>query len=407
MIVVSRNSPSRAVSNELLAPPLTGGARVDVCIVGAGLAGMIAAYLLARERRSVLVIDEGPIGGVQGGFEAAHLATVIEKPYAAIEARAGAGAARLAAQRYAAAIDALEAIALREHIGCEFERLDGYLVAGAQDAPDAIERELEAARRAGVEAELLDAAPIDGARWGPCVRYPGQAHFHPTRFLAGLARAIARDGGRIHCGVRCKAIESGRPLTVVTSAGHRIEASTLVTTQPVANGGTVAGRPAPRMAHVVGLRVPRGSVPRALYWEAADPARWVRLRSQGTGAGEVLLVGGEDPVGDDDHTAYRYLGLEEWARSRFPFAGEVVQRFTGQLIQTPDVFALSTRGECDSESVYVPTGDWGTAMTRGTIAGMVIRDFADGADMPWADLYMPQACEAPRAPAAGTMERLG
>ena len=266
---------------------------------------------------------------------------------------------------------------------------------------------LEAARRAGVEAELLDAAPIDGARWGPCVRYPGQAHFHPTRFLAGLARAIARDGGRIHCGVRCKAIESGRPLTVVTSAGHRIEASTLVTTQPVANGGTVAGRPAPRMAHVVGLRVPRGSVPRALYWEAADPARWVRLRSQGTGAGEVLLVGGEDPVGDDDHTAYRYLGLEEWARSRFPFAGEVVQRFTGQLIQTPDVFALSTRGECDSESVYVPTGDWGTAMTRGTIAGMVIRDFADGADMPWADLYMPQACEAPRAPAAGTMERLG
>src|SRR6185437_16248228 len=90
MIVSARPSPSRFHSTELLAPPLTGGARVDVCIVGAGLAGMIAAYLLARERRSVLVIDEGPIGGVQGGFEAAHLATVIEKPYAAIEAPRGA-----------------------------------------------------------------------------------------------------------------------------------------------------------------------------------------------------------------------------------------------------------------------------------------------------------------------------
>jgi glycine/D-amino acid oxidase-like deaminating enzyme len=407
MIVVSRNSPSRSIANELLAPPLTGGARVDVCIVGAGLAGMIAGYLLAREHRSVMVIDEGPIGGVQGGFEAAHLASVIERPYATLEARLGVPAARLAAQSYSAAIDALEAIALREHIACEFERLDGYLVAAPDDSRGTIERELAAARRAGVvDAELVEAVPIEGASWGPCVRYPGQAHFHPTRFLAGLARAIAREGGRIHCGVRCKSIEPGRPLTVVTSAGHHIEAATLVTTQPVRHGAAIAERAAPRMAHVVGLRVPRGAVPRALYWESADPARWVRLRSQGTGAGEVLLVGGEDPAGDDDHTAYRYLGLEEWARSRFPFAAEVVQRFTGQIIQTPDVFALSSRGECDSESVYIPTGDWGTAMTRGTIAGMVIRDFADGADMPWADLYMPQACYAPR-PAPGAMERLG
>ena len=134
-------------------------------------------------------------------------------------------------------------------------------------------------------------------------------------------------------------------------------------------------------------------VPRALYWESSDPARWVRLRSQGTSAGEVLLVGGEDPAGDeDDHTAYRYLALEEWARSRFPGAGEVVQRFTGQVVQTPDLFAMASRGECDSESVYVATGDWGTAMTRGTIAGLVVKDFADGAEMPWADLYVPDAC---------------
>ena len=124
----------------------------------------------------------------------------------------------------------------------------------------------------------------------------------------------------------------------------------------------------------------------------------MRLRSQGTSAGEVLLVGGEDPAGDDDHTAYRYLALEEWARSRFPGAGEVVQRFTGQVVQTPDLFAMASRGECDSESVYVATGDWGTAMTRGTIAGLVVKDFADGAEMPWADLYVPEACYSGPAP---------
>jgi glycine/D-amino acid oxidase-like deaminating enzyme len=397
MIVVTRKALSHSRANELLAPPLTGGARVDVCILGAGLAGMIAAYLLAREHRSVMVVDEGPIGGVQGGFEAAHLASVMERPYTWMEARHGAAGARVAAQSYSAAIDALEAIALREHIACEFERLDGYLVASPDEPSSALRHELAAAHRAGVEdAEMLESAPIEGVRWGPCVRYPGQAHFHPTRFLAGVARAIVREGGRIHCGVRCKSIDPGRPITVVTSGGHRIEANTLVTSHPVRPGGSVDPRPAPRMAHVVGLRVPRGSVPQGLYWESSDPARRVRLRSQGTGAGEVLLVGGEDPAGDDDHTAYRYLALEEWARSRFPAAGDVVQRFTGQVVQSSDVFALASRGECDSESVYVPTGEWGTAMTRGTIAGMVIKDFADGAELPWAELYVPEACHARR-----------
>ncbi len=402
MIVVARPAPARSSSPDLLAPPLTGGACVDVCVVGAGLAGMIAAYLLAREGRSVMVIDEGPVGGVQGGFEAAHLASVIEKPYALIEQRHGAEAARLAAQSYAAAIDALEAIALREHIACEFERLDGYLFAGPGDPPEAMEREFQAARRAGVAGvELLDAPPVQAVGWGPCVRYPSQAHFHPTRFLAGLARAITREGGRIHCGVRCRAIEPGKPVAVVTGTGHRVEAQTLITTHAVRAGGWLHGAPAPRIAHGLGLRVPRGALAQALYWESGDPARWMRLRSHGTGAGEVLLVAAEDPAGDDDHTAYRYLALEAWARERFPAAGEVVQRFTGQVVQTLDVFALSSRDRCDSESVYVSTGDWGTAMTCGTIAGLVVRDFADGNDVPWAELYVPEACYAPqRSPEA-------
>ena len=394
MIVATRNTV-RNLSSDLLAPPLTAGARVDACIVGAGLAGMVAAYLLARDQRSVMVVDDGPIGGLQGGCEAAHLASVVERPYALLEARHGASGARLAAQSYAAAIDTLEWIVRREHIACDFERVDGYLFAAPGDAPGAIECEYEAARMAGVEGvELVQRAPIEGAAWGPCVRYPGQAHFHPTRFLAGLARAITREGGRIHCGVRCRSIDTGRPVSVLTTTGHRVEAGVLVTSHPLRPDGAPETKPAPRMAHVVGLRVARGSIPRALYWESSDTARWVRLRSQGIGAGEVLMVGGEDPAGEDDHTAYRYLALEEWARTRFPGAGDVVQRFTGQVVQAPDLFAMASRGECDSDSVYVATGDWGTAMTRGIIAGLVIKDFAEGAEMPWADLYVPEACYA-------------
>src|ERR1043165_8129212 len=194
MIVASRSASSpRVAARDSLVPTLTGGARVDVCIVGAGLAGMIAAYLVARDRRSVMVIDEGPIGGGHAAFEAAHLASVVEKPYVELERAHGAQGARVAAQSHAAAIDALESIIRRERIACEFERLDGYFFP-AQTSSCAAEEELAATRRAGVEGvELLRAAPIEGVRWGECLRYPGQAQFHPLKFLAGLARSIMRE----------------------------------------------------------------------------------------------------------------------------------------------------------------------------------------------------------------------
>src|SRR5437763_757926 len=41
-------------------PMLTGDEQADVCIIGAGIAGLTTAYLLAREGKSVVVLDDGP-----------------------------------------------------------------------------------------------------------------------------------------------------------------------------------------------------------------------------------------------------------------------------------------------------------------------------------------------------------
>ena len=42
-------------------PPLAERISADVCIVGAGIAGMTTAYLLSREGKSVVVLDDGPL----------------------------------------------------------------------------------------------------------------------------------------------------------------------------------------------------------------------------------------------------------------------------------------------------------------------------------------------------------
>ena len=378
MLVSNRAVPSRLPQSESLAPPLTGGARVDVCVAGCGLGGLIAAYFLARDKHSVMVIEDGPLGGAYAVPEIAHLASRIEQPFRSLEARIGEDGARIAAQSHAAAIDSLEALVRREHIACDFERLDGYRFAAPGDRIADMEAEVLAARHAGMAGvELVNASVVEGTAPSPCIRYPAQAQLHPVKLAAGLARALVREGGRIHCGVRTQGVHSGSPSTLVTTAGHRVEAEVLVV--------PAAAPPVPHVAQAIGLRVPRGSVTHALFWEQGiDGIRHARLRV-GAAAGEVLIVGGSDDWNE----------LAAWARARFPRSSEVVQRFSGEVPRPADLFAFHGEREAESESVYVSNSSWGSPMTRAAIAGMVVRDFVEGALSSAGDALPRSACYTP------------
>src|SRR5437764_1330955 len=111
-------------------PPLTEDAQADVCVVGAGIAGLSTAYLLARAGRSVVVLDDGPVGGGQTQRTTAHLSNAIDDRYVEIEKTHGADGSRLAAESHTAAIDRIETICAEEKIDCDFQRLDGYLILG-------------------------------------------------------------------------------------------------------------------------------------------------------------------------------------------------------------------------------------------------------------------------------------
>src|SRR4051812_319688 len=160
--------------------PLTQDLRTNVCVVGAGIAGMTTAYQLARAGRAVIVIDDGQIGGGETGRTTAHLTAALDDRYYGIERLHGAEGARLAAESHSAAIARIESIASLEDIDCDFERLDGYLFLGGDKTREDLERELEATHRAGLnDTQLVERAPVEFWNTGPALRFPRQAQFHP------------------------------------------------------------------------------------------------------------------------------------------------------------------------------------------------------------------------------------
>jgi glycine/D-amino acid oxidase-like deaminating enzyme/nitrite reductase/ring-hydroxylating ferredoxin subunit len=371
-------------------PPLDEDAEAEICVIGAGIAGLTTAYLLALSGRDVVVVDLGDVCGQETPRTTAHLTNAVDDRYVEIERLHGEEGARLVAESHTAAIDQIESIVENEVIACDFERLDGWLFLQPKDEEDLLDAEREAALRAGVAGvERFERAPIPSFDTGPCLRFPHQAQFHPLRYLAGLCGAIHRDGGRIHGRTRVVEVEPAERVHIRTAQGPEIVADSVVvaTNAPITERFAIHGKQAPYRTYVVAFEIASDVVPRALYWDTGFPYHYVRLAPLAGGA-EALIVGGEDHrTGRADDELERHVRVEAWTRQRFPEAGEVMHRWSGQVMEPADKLAFL--GRMDAENVYVATGDSGQGMTHGTIAGMLISDLVLGRENRWTKLYDP------------------
>jgi glycine/D-amino acid oxidase-like deaminating enzyme/nitrite reductase/ring-hydroxylating ferredoxin subunit len=374
--------------------PLRDSIEVDVCVIGAGIAGLTTAYLLAREGRSVAVLEDGLIGGGQTERTTAHLSSAIDNRYVEVERLLGREGARVAAQSHAAAIDKIESICADEGIACGFERVDGYLFDPPGRDDSLLERELEAANAAGVPGVVLvPQAPITSFDTGRCLKFPNQGQFHPLRYLAGLTTAASLHGARVFTNTHADTISEERRNRITVDTGALVTANAIVvaTNSPITPGLAIHAKQAPYLSYVIAAPVPGGYLDRALYWDTEDPYHYVRLAAQsGSGAGEdLLVVGGEDhKVGQADDGEERYARLEAWARSRFGAMGHIAYRWSGEVLETIDGLAFIGRNP-RNRNVYIATGDSGMGMTHGTIAGMILTDLIAGRANSWAEQYDP------------------
>lgn len=372
--------------------PLQKDTMVDVVVVGAGVAGLTTAYLLGREGKSVMVLDAGPILSGETERTTAHLASAMDDRFVELEAIHGQEGARLAAESHAAAITAIERIVREERIECGFERVSGYLFAPSGGSRHLLEAELAAAHRAGLtDAELIERVPLKTFNTGPAVCFRNQAQIHPLRYLSALAGRIVVEGGSIHAHTHVVDIEGGENAHVRTADGRVVRAGAVVvaTNSPINDRVVVHAKQAAYRSYVVGFRIQRGSVPAALYWDTDDPYHYVRVAQDADGEHDVLIVGGEDHrTGQENDAETRYRRLEQWARERFT-TGDVVFRWSGQILEPVDCLGFIGRNPMDRDNVYVATGDSGQGMTHGTLAGLIITDLILGRVNAWERLYDP------------------
>lgn len=392
---ISNNSgDSQSLWMEVLLPSfpiVDSDIKADVCIVGAGIAGLTCAYTLAKEGKSVIVVDQGAVGGGQTARTTAHLSWVLENRYYELEKLFGEEGARLAAESHSAAIDYIEKIILEEKIDCDFERVDGYLFLAPEDSKDVLDKEFIAIQKTGKKITKIDSAPLSASfNTGPCLHFPRQAQFHILKYLQGLIKAILKYGGKIFSRTHINHFEDGSPCVVSTQSGVKITSQSIIvaTCTPVNNRFFIHTKQAPYRTYVIAASLPKGSIPKGLYWDTADPYHYIRIQKHLFDPNlEWLIVGGEDhKTGQDQHVDAKYNDLEKWAKERLPMIDKIEYRWSGQVFESIDSLAFIGKNPGDTH-IYIATGDSGNGMTSGTIAGSLIPDLILGRINPWKSLY--------------------
>jgi glycine/D-amino acid oxidase-like deaminating enzyme/nitrite reductase/ring-hydroxylating ferredoxin subunit len=361
-------------------PPPSDERAFDVLVLGGGITGLTTALLLKRRGARVAVVEAGRVGAGVSGNNTAKVTALQSTVLTSIGRTRGAEVADEYAARSRAAVELVAELSSAEGVDCDLERRDAFTVA-VRDAELAdVEREYEAARRAGLPVEMTAAVdlpyPVAGA-----VRLPDQVAFHPVKYVSGLAAAVDGDGCRVFERTRALRVTEGRPVQIETTRGALTGDRVVVATHyPIWDRGLYFARMESSRSYCVAARV-RG-----------EPARGMSITTGADtwsyrSAGDLMIVlGAGHPTGARgvDHSCY--TAVEEHLRERWDVE-QVVHRWSAQDPMPYDHTPMIGSYTPGNTRMYVASGfaKWG--LTGGTMAAAILSEQLTGG--PGTDVFSP------------------
>ncbi len=366
-------------------PSLVNEVRVDVAIVGAGIAGVTAATLLKRAGKSVAIIESKQISTGTSGHTTAKITSLHQLIYADLIEKYGVDKARIYAESNQAAMERVAQFVKDEEIDCDFSRQNAYTFAESQDNLSQIEKEVEAALKLGLPASFVKETslpfPIAGA-----VKFENQAQFHCRKYLLHLSDRIPGNGSYVFENTRVQSVKENNPCQVITDRGIIQAQDVIVATNiPIVDEGLFFAKTYPQRSYIIGARIETSKAPEGMF--IGSGKKYYSIRTTPDKNGLLLLIGGGGhKVGTMEKTEENYQDLEQFARSRFGVE-TIDYRWSTQDFVSFDKLPYIGNLTPFNQHIYVATGFslWG--MTKGTLSGMLLSDLILGIDNPWTELY--------------------
>ncbi|MBO3375576.1 FAD-dependent oxidoreductase [Clostridium perfringens] len=346
--------------------------KTDVLVIGAGIAGILTAYMLKQKGREVVVIDAAEIASGNTKNTTAKITSQHDLIYSKLIAEFGEEKARQYAKANELAIKKYKEIIEDKRIECDFEEKPAYVY--SLNEVDVLKEEAKVAKNLGIDAEFVQEANLHFKIKG-AVKFNNQAQFNPLKFLKGISNELV-----IYENTRALEIKEN---LVVTSGGN-ITANNIVlaTHYPIMNApGYYFMKMHQERSYVLALE--NTSEIDGMYIDINKEGYSFRTYNN------LLLLGGISHRTGENEEGGSYDELRKVAKKLYPKAKEKYY-WSAQDCMTIDGIPYIGRYSSETPNIYVATGfnKWG--MTSSMVSAMIISDMISEKENDFSEIFSPR-----------------
>jgi glycine/D-amino acid oxidase-like deaminating enzyme/nitrite reductase/ring-hydroxylating ferredoxin subunit len=359
---------------------------VDVLVVGGGITGLSTALELQKTGKQCLLIEACTIGFGTTGGTTAHLNTYLDTTYDQVESDFGEKNAQLVFKAASEAIASIKKNIDAYNIDCGFAYKDGYVFSQNDKQSDALGKVIAASRKAGMDIGYTNELPVQ-VPFEKAAKFSGQAQFHPTKYLYGIAEAYEEAGGYLVQNCRLESYDSNSLVEAKTSLGV-IRARKIIFATHIPPGVNLLHfRCAPYRSYALAVKLSDKKYPDALVYDMHDPYHY--YRTQEVNGEQYLIVGGEDhKTGHSENTDFCFSKLDSYL-SKYYDIEEVSFKWSSEFFEPADGLPYIGHLPGFTENVYVATGFSGNGMTYSHVAARLLTDLLVTGESEYKNLFDP------------------
>jgi len=368
---------------------LTEDISVDVAIVGGGITGITAGYLLKKEGINVAILEAGKMLNGTTGHTTAKVTAQHSLIYDEFIAHFGEEKAKLYYQSADNSLKFIKNLVQEKNIDCDFSEEDAYIYATTDEYANKIKKEAEAYKKLGIDGELHTSIPFD-ISIKQALSMKRQAQFHPLKYLKQLALDFIEAGGLIYERTTATDIEEENDIPkIITRDGYKVTCKHVIISSHFPffdKEGMYFARMYPERSYVIAVKADK-DYPGGMYVSGDNPVR--SLRYTPVNGESLILIGGENhQTGQGPDTLTHYQELEAFAEKTFGIK-EYAYRWSTQDLITLDKLPFIGPITAQKPNILVATGyrKWG--MTNGTTAAILLADTILEKENPYRDLFSP------------------
>lgn len=361
-------------------PTMIEEANADVIIIGGGITGITAAYLLSKAGIKTIVVEGDRVGSGTTSNSTGNLYATVDNYLSRVKELWGQDVATQVARSRAEAVDSMEQLIQDLDIFCDFQRCPQYLIATDPAQEDRLNQEKQVLEGAGISVSWVEELPFS-LSFVKAIRIENQAQFHPAKYVEALAQAaVATKLCRIFEYTRVIGLD-GKQLT--TDQGQMRGDHIVLATHTPLGFHRLQTELGPYREYGLALKL-TGDVPcpAGIFWTLEEPGHSIRRVDTEDGS-YLVVIGEKHKTGQQAQDRDYYRLVELFAQSHFPVES-VAYRWSAQHYRSADELPYIGRS---GEYAYVATGFATNGLVYGHIAADIITDMIQGNENEYHKLY--------------------